>query len=287
MNIYISDMDGTLLDPAGRLPKESRELLKKLLKEGLLFTVASARTPLSVIPMLKDLELSVPAILMNGALLYDMSSDRILHMEGFSKAERKALEDAEAETGCRGLLISAADRNIHLNLPTEAKGPWEGYFSLQELEDRASMDMQLRDAAAEELPHEEILYGLYMHHEPGALQVMADQLRQQSSLHVDFYQDRYRDSCWCMEISGNGATKKHGVQRLKKDYPGAYLVGFGDGENDLGLFEACDEGYAVSNACAPLKRQAAGIIDNRHGDGVIRYIKERWERDRENGRDRI
>ena len=135
------------------------------------------------------------------------------------------------------------------------------------------MDVQLRDAAAEELPHEEILYGLYMHHEPGALQVMADQLRQQSSLHVDFYQDRYRDSCWCMEISGNRATKKHGVQRLKKDYPGAYLVGFGDGENDLSMFQASGLKIAMGNAVSELKKAADVITGTNDRDGVAEAVK--------------
>ena len=66
MKIFISDLDGTLLDEKGCVPEKSVEILKRLEEKGVLFTVASARTPLSAAFILEPLRLRIPAILLNG-----------------------------------------------------------------------------------------------------------------------------------------------------------------------------------------------------------------------------
>lgn len=279
MNLYLSDMDGTLLDGNGVLPEKTRGQLKNMLAHGLLFTVASARTPLSAIPLLKGLELQVPAILMSGALIYDMKSHRILDTVSFDAQEMKILCQAEQETGCRGLLISEKGERLILNLAPKAQGPWEGYFPLPSRMKIPSLYPDIQAVGAEGLKQERLIYGLYMDQIPERLSRMADMLEQASCFCVDFYQDCYRPSCWCMELTGRRTSKKRGVQFLRNLYPGARLIGFGDGKNDLSLFEACDEAYAVSNACRELKERACGILENSRFDGVVNAIKERWEKD--------
>ncbi|MDY3895566.1 MAG: HAD hydrolase family protein, partial [Candidatus Fimenecus sp.] len=39
--LYISDMDGTLLNDSGKVPRRSVEIINGLIKEGMLFTVAT------------------------------------------------------------------------------------------------------------------------------------------------------------------------------------------------------------------------------------------------------
>ena len=46
---------------------------------------------------------------------------------------------------------------------------------------------------------------------------------------------------------------------------------FGDGENDVDLFEAADEAYAVANAADVLKAVATGVI-GANDDGVARWL---------------
>ena len=43
-NIYYSDMDGTLLNVEGRLESPQRERLRRLIDEGVHFSVATGRT---------------------------------------------------------------------------------------------------------------------------------------------------------------------------------------------------------------------------------------------------
>ena len=50
------------------------------------------------------------------------------------------------------------------------------------------------------------------------------------------------------------------------------LVVFGDGKNDIDMFEIADEAYAVENAVSELKVVATGIIESNENDGVAKYL---------------
>ncbi len=74
--VYISDLDGTLLRNAATLSSFSEMTLRDLLAEGLPFTVASARSVVSMQAMLRGLPLRLPIIEFNGAFLSNFATGR-------------------------------------------------------------------------------------------------------------------------------------------------------------------------------------------------------------------
>jgi len=52
------------------------------------------------------------------------------------------------------------------------------------------------------------------------------------------------------------------------------VVGFGDNLNDLPMFDACDECYAVANAKSEVKEKSTAIIGGNDGDGVVKWMEE-------------
>lgn len=76
--LYVSDLDGTLLTPEGRVSPKTAEILNELIQRGLLISVDTARSIMGIsIINLWDIHFPLPLILMNGALLYDMTAGRI------------------------------------------------------------------------------------------------------------------------------------------------------------------------------------------------------------------
>ena len=61
--------------------------------------------------------------------------------------------------------------------------------------------------------------------------------------------------------------------KLKKIAGCDRVVAFGDALNDLPLFQASDECYAVANAVRELKAAATGIIASNNEDGVVRWLE--------------
>ena len=106
---YVTDLDGTLLDPDGRLRPATVDLLRPLIDRGLKLTVATARTPATVLELLAPLRLTGPAVLMSGALLYDLGQKKPLAVRSFSPAARAALIDFLDEAGRDAFLYCAGD----------------------------------------------------------------------------------------------------------------------------------------------------------------------------------
>lgn len=79
--LYVSDLDGTLLNSDALLNEDVPERLNRLIDKGLCFTVATARTYATVNSIVKDVHLTYPMILMNGVMLYDPVSKSCINAE--------------------------------------------------------------------------------------------------------------------------------------------------------------------------------------------------------------
>ena len=76
--LYISDLDGTLLNENALLSEDTIQGLNKLIEKGVNFTVATARTNATVVKMLKNVNIQLPVILMNGVTIYDIRNKKSL-----------------------------------------------------------------------------------------------------------------------------------------------------------------------------------------------------------------
>ena len=68
------------------------------------------------------------------------------------------------------------------------------------------------------------------------------------------------------------ASKANAIKQLKELLGCEKLVVFGDGKNDIDMFELADEAYAVSNAVDELKSIATDIIESNDNDGVAKWL---------------
>ena len=72
--VFVSDLNGTLLNAEGAILDKSADRLNRLFSNGLKFTIATARNYDSASKILKRLNLNLPAILFNGTCLIEFPS---------------------------------------------------------------------------------------------------------------------------------------------------------------------------------------------------------------------
>lgn len=273
MTLYISDMDGTLLNPAGIVSEKSTKILTDLINQGIHFTVATARTPLSALPLLSEIPIKDPMILMNGALCYDPEKKIFSDPIVFEKVSLEKLVEAENASGMEGMLFSVEDGILTVSLGNVKECMWNGYFSMEKVAHVQAIRQDVISASAADLLQKGVVYGLYMDNGPKKLDILFEHLKG-SGLTVDYYKDKYTENRWCIEICSTSATKGSAVNRVReKGY--SRLIGFGDSWNDVPLFQACDEGYAVANASDELKPIATAIIFSNAEDGVAQFLIDR------------
>lgn len=277
MNLFISDLDGTLLNGAAQLSPVTRRTLRALTAQGLPFSVASARTPFSVLPLLDGLPLHLPWVLMNGALIYDPAAASFPCACPLDAEQRSSLAQAEGR-GMGGLLFTLEEGRVRCHCAPAAPEAAQRYFNWAALAPYPALWKGFGRRTAAELEEVPVLYAMYLDHRPERLAEMAERLEGRG-LVLDFYRDVYTPSRWYLEVYSARASKGGALAELRRRAGLTYVVGFGDGRNDLSLFAACDEGYAVANACPALKERATGIIGSNEADGVAVYLKERWDRE--------
>ena len=73
--LYVSDMDGTLLGSDGRVSDRTAGIITRLSYLGVPITVATARTPATVRPLLAQTHTIVDAVVMTGAATWSRFSD--------------------------------------------------------------------------------------------------------------------------------------------------------------------------------------------------------------------
>lgn len=100
--------------------------------------------------------------------------------------------------------------------------------------------------------------------------------------------EKYKDSYHCvlqtelytrehwLEIMPLMASKSHAIEQLKEQLGCERLVVFGDGRNDMDMFQAADACYAVENAVPELKAIATAVIGGNDSDGVARWLEEHY-----------
>ena len=72
------------------------------------------------------------------------------------------------------------------------------------------------------------------------------------------------------------ATKGTAIAKLKELLNIESIICFGDGDNDLSMFEIADECYAPENANIENKQAATAVIGHHNEDGVAKFLTERF-----------
>ena len=78
--ILFSDMDGTLLTSKKEITQKDLDAIKRFTSLGGKFTVATGRTVQTFEQYRDMLDINIPIILFNGALIYDYSTKETLYM---------------------------------------------------------------------------------------------------------------------------------------------------------------------------------------------------------------
>ncbi|MCW8804527.1 MAG: HAD hydrolase family protein, partial [Ignavibacteriaceae bacterium] len=80
----ITDIDGTLLNDNGELGLESKKLIKELIDEKVIISLATGRLHSASTDIAKELSLNGYVISLDGAMIKDFVTDKILY-ESFLK----------------------------------------------------------------------------------------------------------------------------------------------------------------------------------------------------------
>jgi Cof subfamily protein (haloacid dehalogenase superfamily) len=266
--LYISDLDGTLLHPNVELSEKSITIINELINQGMLFSVATARSIASVKPILQKVAVSVPIVLMNGVCIYDLNLNDYIKVETLPRTSIDLLMTVIRDNNLKGFAYTIKDgvmSTYYEDLNTQALHDF-----YQERVDRYQKKfIQVDDFTS--LSEEPLIYFSLLDQKEH-LEPIYHQIEAIPDLNCVFYKDNYSPDLWYLETYSKTASKYHAVQFLRSYLNIDRIVCFGDNRNDLPLFEASDHRIAVGNAVAELQAKADLIIGKNYDDGVATWL---------------
>lgn len=78
-SLLVCDVDGTIMDRQHHITQETKDALDLLRAHGIGVTLATGRNYWEAFDIAKELEITLPVILANGAQIYDFTSERLLY----------------------------------------------------------------------------------------------------------------------------------------------------------------------------------------------------------------
>ncbi len=267
--LYVTDLDGTLLRSDATLSPYTVSTINRLTEQGLAFTYATARSIESARPIAGKLNLPLPAITRNGAVLADNATGKHLEKALFTEEEVALLKEMLPELPRCGFVSCFVGEEMF-----KAYVPGNLVPGMVQYADFYRDDPMMKPVKT----LEEMFFG-----QPGYVTLIDDRekaaliyekVRQYSGWECIFQKDTYWDEYW-VEVCPRNCTKAKAILKMKEQYGFRKVVAFGDSVNDMPMFRAADEAYAVSNALEALKEIATGVIGGNNEDAVARFLESR------------
>lgn len=261
--LYISDLDGTLLDSNEKLSDYTASNLNELLDNGVVFSFATARSYTTAKKVTPNLNMKHPAVVHNGTFIVDKDG-KIIAKNTFKKQDATNIIDTLLESDVNPVVYSLIEGKEQFSYIRERlNSETLSFLSSRENDPRNREVFDIQS-----LYDGEIYYFTLIGDE--------DKTKPLYELFKDrfqcyFQRDIYSNDYW-LEILPQGATKANGVKQLAKLLNCDHIVAFGDGVNDVEMFCIADECYAVENACDKLKQIATKTIESNTKNGVVRWI---------------
>lgn len=265
--LYISDLDGTLLNRQARLTPRTVQIIRRLTQQGMIFSVATARSA-SAIEFLRQLDIAVPSVHLNGVLLYDYRHRQYIDSIPMdTSAASEVIRILKFFDRMSFVYKFDSDCGINVEFERLTNEVERNFFEARRNNDYKSF-RQTKNITVDD--SDKVIYFTMVDTHERLLPIYQEICRLplcKATLYSDNYSGMY-----FLEIFSSSATKAAGVQKLREMLGADRVVAFGDNLNDLEMLHISDCGIAVGDAVEEVRRQADMVIGASDSDGVAEFL---------------
>ena len=260
------DLDGTLLDANGRITELTMDALRLVEDKGIIIVINSGRPLYSAKIALKGAPYDY-LVCGNGQTVYDHNETILYHMPDLEAKDLNTLFDL----GARHFAV------VNLDYPdlTMTGGAYHylpmaiAFACLQQfhwigkqlglVKRKLLMKHNIKDLP----PVEKISFASF---NPILKKIYAEAAELG-------YQGNFVHSHW-LEVQHKGISKGNALNFIQDhtNIPKEQCIAFGDGENDISMFEQCRESYALENGMSRCKEKATYLIGPHTADSVAHTL---------------
>ena len=274
--VCVCDLDGTVLRSDGTLSGLAREGLNRLVAAGVGVTIGSGRSLQAMRALLQGVELGLPVIGLNGALISEPSSGKHLLIRALGSATARAAVSTLTAYDASPLLTTwdgIKDR-VHYVEGMNAASKWWVAEKRDYNDPRLRQSTNLEAVAGQE---QVVLITGFVPNESADRVVGELRTRLAGAAVVHAGEHIYCAGWTELQIQHPLADKGHAIPHVLElsGLRGATVLGCGDHLNDLGMFAAAHESIAPANAHRSVLAAATATVAANDEDGVIHWLLSR------------
>lgn len=273
--LYVSDLDGTLLDPSSRVSAESARILNSLVKEGAMFTVATARTPATVQPLLEKVlpaktpaGRDIPAIVMTGAAYWNRRLARYDYVRMMSAYDSETIAKEFESAGIHPFNYCLGQHEMLNVYHTAGLTSREDAF----YQERRHLALKRFHLGQKPKGHEATVL-FFAIGNPEKMERLCQAIREKTDCSAAWYRDIFNPEVALMDVYAPGCSKATAIKDVATELGASRIVVFGDNLNDLPMMEVADLAVAVENALPAVKERADIIIGPNSAPSVAEFIR--------------
>lgn len=250
IKLFVTDLDGTLLEEGIIIPPENKVAVSRLQSQDITFAIATGRMDRDIEEIMKQLDEPGHRISQNGAFVFHKDGSP-LHAKIFSDSLAKRLYDAVTEAGAKvAISVSTANEAYMANIPKE----------IRQLEHLLLFPIVEEPALGEKIGETIFPSKISLHGETAEL------LRIKKHMDTVFNTETesFLSDAHCVDFVPLGISKGESLRRIM-DFlqlqPEEVAV-IGDSFNDVSMFRAAPNSFAMATAHQNVKKEAAHVVEH-------------------------
>ena len=269
--LYVSDMDGTLLNQSSVLSETTIKKLNSLIERGAMFTVATARTPATVVDLMKRVNANLPFIVMAGCAMWDNKKQEYASARTICRNDIQKFINIFEHHGNTPFLYYKHGNQIivrHSNHLSEDEHEFIDPRVTGPLKKLITTDKLSAEDSTDELM---LIFSMGKFRD---LRAIADDIDSEGiSCTYNCYHDIFNDELGFIDLYTRGTTKAEAIKELAAKVGAERIVVFGDNLNDIPMMQIADHSVAVENAYDEVKAASDEVIGTNEDDSVVKWIE--------------
>ncbi|MCK4261339.1 MAG: HAD family hydrolase [Halanaerobiales bacterium] len=270
--LIASDIDGTLTEVWDQVNDKNRDVLKKLVAQGVTFMIATGRSFRSAEPILKSLDIPCYACLVNGAILISYPDLKLIHTNYLSVKNKNLIVEK----------IQSA--NGHIIMFNGFEGGDKLYYTekyylnpvLNKIVDSYEEDrLLLVEDMIKNIDHSvPVISCIGTEEEIDEILILLEPYHDE--FNILKLRETYVQGYFWLMITQKTADKVHGIQYISNmlKVEQQEIIAIGDDLNDLEMIKYAGLGIAMGNGVDELKVVADMIAPSCGEDGLAQVIEE-------------
>lgn len=284
IKLIVSDMDGTLFNSNQEISPYNLAAIQNAQKNNIKFMIATGRSMELMIPTLEKYHLQCGLILVNGAEIRD-ENRKVLNTIDINSSIIPAISKRLREMGYmpeymtnEGTQVCGSEEQMILNMGYRMMCLDRAHvLTLEEAIEKGKnsvfMNVLTRNESVEEMMKKNLVF-----HKMIVFHLDKEKNERNRELLIKEFPELSIVSSYPenIEINHKAAQKGYGLEQVikKMNLSKEEVAVFGDGLNDLSMFDLFPNSYAPINAEADVKKKAKEIIPSNNEDGVGKKINE-------------